>query len=107
MQIRVSNLERLTLAEMTDFVASNQGIDCQATDRQAVYGVIERGLKNQGYSRLRKSQRGVVRAFLLRVTGAEPGAADTSDPALAGHAEDRTQTGAAAELQTALCPVRH
>ena len=69
MQIRMSNLERLTLAEMVEFVASNQGIDWQATDQQAVYGVIERVLKNQGYSRLRKSQRGVVRAFLLRVTG--------------------------------------
>jgi hypothetical protein len=69
MQIRMSNLERLTLDEMTEFVASNQGVDWQATDQQAVYGVIERVLKNQGYSRLRKSQRGVVRAFLLRVTG--------------------------------------
>ena len=69
MQIRMSNLERLTLAEMAEFVASNQGVDWQATEQQAVYGLIERVLKNQRYSRLRKSQRGVVRAFLLRVTG--------------------------------------
>ena len=69
MQIRMSNLERLTLAEMVEFVASNQGVEWQATEQQAVYGFIERVLKNQGYSRLRKSQRGVVRGFLLRVTG--------------------------------------
>jgi hypothetical protein len=69
MQIRMSNLERLTLAEMAEFVASNQGVDWQATEQQAVYGLIERVMKNQRYSRLRKSQRGVVRAFLLRVTG--------------------------------------
>jgi len=65
----MSNLERLTLAEMTEFVASNQGVDWQATEQQAVYGFIERLLKNQRYSRLRKSQRSVVRAFLIRVTG--------------------------------------
>ena len=69
MHIRMSNLERLTLAEMSEFVASNQGVDWQTTEQQAVYGFIERVLKNQRYSRLRKSQRGVVRAFLLRVTG--------------------------------------
>ena len=69
MHMRMSNLERLTLAEMTEFVASNQGVDWQATEQQAVYGFIERVLKNQRYSRLRKSQRGVVRAFLLRLTG--------------------------------------
>jgi hypothetical protein len=69
MHIRMSNLERLTLAEMAEFVASNQGVDWQATEQQAVYGFIEGVLKNQRYSRLRKSQRGQVRAFLLRVTG--------------------------------------
>jgi hypothetical protein len=69
MQIRMSNLERLTLAEMAEFVVSNRGVDWQATEQQAVYGLIERVLKNQQYSRLRKSQRGVVKAFLLRVTG--------------------------------------
>jgi hypothetical protein len=69
MDIRMSNLERLTLAEMAEFVASNQGVDWRATDQQAVYGLIERVLSNQRYSRLCKSQRGIVRAFLLRVTG--------------------------------------
>jgi hypothetical protein len=67
MHIRMSNLVRL--AEMSEFVASNQGVDWHATEQQAVYGLIERVLKNQLYSRLRKSQRGVVRAFLVRVTG--------------------------------------
>lgn len=54
---------------MAEFVASNQGVEWHATDQQAVYGFIERVLKNQRYSRLRKSHRGMVRAFLLRVTG--------------------------------------
>ena len=54
MHIRMSNLERLTLAEMTEFVASNQGVDWQATEQQAVYGFMEKVLRNQRYSRLRK-----------------------------------------------------
>ena len=69
MNIRMSNLERLTLAEMTEFVSSNHGIDCEAIEREAVYGFIERVLKQQQYGRLRKSQRGVVRRFLAKVTG--------------------------------------
>jgi hypothetical protein len=69
MDIRMTNLERLTLAEMAEFVASNQGVDWQAIDHERVYGFVERVLKHQRYSRLRKSQRGIVRAFLLRITG--------------------------------------
>jgi hypothetical protein len=68
MNIRMRNLEVLTLAEMEEFVAGNQAVDWEATDKRAVYGLIERVLKNQRYSRLRKSQKGVIRAFLIRVT---------------------------------------
>jgi hypothetical protein len=69
MHIRMSNLERLTLAEMAEFVGSNQGVNWQASDQPGVYGLVEQVLNHQRYSRLRKSQRGTVRAFLLRVTG--------------------------------------
>lgn len=69
MNIRMSNLERLTLAEMTEFVTSNQGVACEAMEQEAVYGFIERVLKQQQYRRRRKGQRGIVRRFLLRVTG--------------------------------------
>jgi hypothetical protein len=68
MQIRMSNLEKLTLAEMAEFVASNRGVGWQSTDQQTAYGLIEKVLNNHRYSRLRKSQRGIVRAFLARVT---------------------------------------
>jgi len=69
MQIRMRNLERLTLAEMAEFVASNQGVEWEATGQQEIYSFIESVLKQQRYSRLRKSERGIVRAFLTRVTG--------------------------------------
>jgi hypothetical protein len=58
MNIRMSNWERLTWAEMTEFVTSNQGVAGEAMEQEAVYGFIERVLKQQQYWRLRKGQRG-------------------------------------------------
>ena len=69
MNIRMSNLERLTLAEMTEFVSSSGSIDCAAMEAEAAYGFIEQVLKQQQYRRLKKGQRGIVRRFLARITG--------------------------------------
>ncbi len=59
MNIRMRNLERLTLAEMTEFVSSNQGVDCEAIEQEAGYELIERVLKQQQYRRLKKGQKGL------------------------------------------------
>lgn len=59
----------MTLEEMQEFVRSNRKLRFEAEDRPALYGLIERVLKNQRYSKLKKSERGVVRRFLLRVSG--------------------------------------
>jgi hypothetical protein len=69
MDIRMSNLERLTLAEMTEFVLSNQGVECEAIEPESLYGFIERVLKQQQYRQLRKGPKGIVRRFLARITG--------------------------------------
>jgi hypothetical protein len=68
MTIRMKNLERLSLAEMKEFVATNRHVDWTAPDRAAVYGLIERVLKTQQYRRLSKGQKGIVRSFLSKVT---------------------------------------
>jgi transposase InsO family protein len=54
---------------MREFVQSNRQLRFEAEDREALYGLVERVLKNQRYSRLKKSERGVVRRFLVRVSG--------------------------------------
>jgi len=59
----------MTLEEMQEFVQSNRKLRFEAADRQALYGLVERVLKNQRYSKLRKGERGIVRRFLLRVSG--------------------------------------
>jgi hypothetical protein len=69
MHIRMSNLERLTVAEMEEFVSSNRGIDCSVIEGAAAYGFIERVLTAQRYRKLSKGQRGIVRRFLGKITG--------------------------------------
>jgi transposase InsO family protein len=69
MTIRVQELERMTLEEMREFVRSNRKLKFEAENREALYGLVERVLKNQRYSELKKGERGVVRQFLIRVSG--------------------------------------
>jgi transposase InsO family protein len=69
MTIRMQELERMTLEEMREFVQSNRKLRFEAEDREALYGLVERVLKNQRYSKLNKSGRGIVRRFLVRVSG--------------------------------------
>jgi hypothetical protein len=68
MTIRMSNLERLTLAEMEEVVATSRQVIWSAVEPGSVYKLIERVLKAQQYRRLSKGQRGVVRRFLAKIT---------------------------------------
>src|SRR5882672_61648 len=68
MAIRTSNLERLTLAEMEEFVATNRHVTWSAVGPEPVYGLIEGGLKAHQDRRLRKGQKGIVKRFLGKVT---------------------------------------
>jgi transposase InsO family protein len=69
MTIRMQKLEGMTLEEMREFVESNRKLRFEAEDRPALYGLVERVLKVQRYGKLKKSERGVVRRFLVRVSG--------------------------------------
>jgi hypothetical protein len=68
MTIRMRNLERLTLAEMKDFVTTHRHVDWSVAERESVYECIEGVLKAQRYRRLSKGQKGIVRSFLAKVT---------------------------------------
>jgi len=63
------NLERLTIVEMQEFVAANRHLGWSAPSRASAYGLIERVLKQHQYRRLSKGQKGIVRSFLVKVTG--------------------------------------
>jgi hypothetical protein len=64
----MSNLDRLTLAEMEEFVTTSRQVTWSAVEPGSVYKLIERVLKAQNYRRLSKGQRGIVKRFLSKIT---------------------------------------
>jgi len=69
MTITMQNAERLTLAEMQEFVEGSRAVQWTACGREAIYDFLRRVLETQEYQRLSKGQKGIVRRFLLRLTG--------------------------------------
>jgi len=69
MTIRMENWERLTLDEMEAFVANNRKVRFKAKTQEEAYRIIESVLKDQGYRRLSKGQKGTVRKYLAKITG--------------------------------------
>src|SRR5262245_50142202 len=69
MMIRMENWERLTLEEMQGVVENNRKVHFKAKAQEEVYGIIEAVLKQQGYGKLSKGQKGVVRRYLSKITG--------------------------------------
>src|ERR1035438_1651976 len=69
MFIYPQNLERLSLSEMKEFVEGNRKVCFSTEGREGTYGFIEGTLKSQQYRKLNKGQKGIVRRFLVKVTG--------------------------------------
>ncbi len=69
MTIRMENLERLSLAELKEWWKQHRRVRCEAVEKGALYGFVERVLKTHQYGRLKKAEKGVVRRFLNQVTG--------------------------------------
>jgi hypothetical protein len=69
MTISRQNLERLTLAEMEEFLQGSRKLTLSVKHKEAVYSFIEALLKAPQYRRLSKGQRGTVRRFPMKVTG--------------------------------------
>ena len=51
MMITMQNLERLSLAEMEEFVQGSRKVSLRSEDQEAIYGFIEATLKGQSYRR--------------------------------------------------------
>lgn len=68
MQIRMTNLEQLSLSEMEDLLSGSGKVTWEAKDIASKYAIIAAVLKAQSYRKLGKRERGVVRQFLAKVT---------------------------------------
>ena len=65
----MQNAQRLTLAEMREFVAASGSLTFLGASRVEVYGLIERTLQAQPYGRLKKKDKGVLRRYLAKISG--------------------------------------
>ena len=58
-----------TLAQVRAFVSGNEPISFTLEDRHAAYGWITDALRQFGYGRCKRADKGVLRQYLLKVTG--------------------------------------
>ena len=64
------DIERLrTLDEVRDFMAGSAPVDFRFVDRSDAYGFVRRFLVRSRYFRLSRPDKGLVRRFLVKVTG--------------------------------------
>ena len=65
----MQNAEALTGERMEEFLKGSEAIEFQGQNRAEVYGWVERVLVAQEYVAQGKKQRGIVRAYIVKVTG--------------------------------------
>jgi len=58
-----------SLDDLKAFLAGSQGVEIRTPEREVAYAFIGQTLKRFGYRRLGKAQKGLVRAYLAKVTG--------------------------------------
>jgi transposase InsO family protein len=58
-----------TLAQVRSFVSGNEPISFTLTDRLAAYGWMADTLRQFGYGRCKRADKGVLRQYMLKVTG--------------------------------------
>lgn len=59
----------MTLEQMKALVESSRAVRFSIAGREALYGLLVRILNNQRYAELNREQRGIVRRFVVKVTG--------------------------------------
>jgi len=69
MTFQVLEADRLSIEQMREFLQGSSQIEFQLEGKAAVYEFLERVLQHQHYSDLGKAGRGVVRAYLIKLTG--------------------------------------
>ena len=61
MQVTMQYAERLTLAEMREFLSASNNLSFAGTGRQQIYGLVEGVLRAQKYLGLAKKDKGIAR----------------------------------------------
>ena len=61
--------ERLSLEQIRAFLEASDGVGFEGWNRDEVYTWVDQTLRQQGYEKLRRSGRGLVRRYLEKMTG--------------------------------------
>ena len=69
MIISMKNLERLSIAEMEEFLRGSRKLELAADCQEGVYLFLEGLLASHQYRKLKKRERGIVRRFGAKITG--------------------------------------
>jgi transposase InsO family protein len=67
--IRMENSEKLGLEQIRAFLEGSGEVHFQAQGRQDVYEWVSRTLRQQNYSELKRSGKGLLRRYLAKMTG--------------------------------------
>ena len=69
MQITRQHAELLTLAGMREFLSASNTLSFAGAGRQQIYALAERVLRTQQYLGLSKKDKGIVRRYLVKISG--------------------------------------
>jgi hypothetical protein len=69
MQVTMQDAERLTLAEMEEFLAASSNLSFASAGRKQIYGLLGGALGSQKYLELSKKDKGIVRRYLVKISG--------------------------------------
>ena len=60
---------RLSLEEIRAFLTASEGSVYRATDKRELYEWVNRTLRQQGYEKLKRRAKGLVRRYVAKMTG--------------------------------------
>jgi transposase InsO family protein len=64
----MEDTEKLSLEQIRAFLEANEEVRFEGQKREAVYGWVDRALRQQGYEGLRRGSKGLVRRYLAKMT---------------------------------------
>jgi len=70
------NGEKLSLEQIRAFLKASEDVAFEAEKRQEIYDWMSRTLREHGYGQQSRAVKGLLRAFLMKMTGLEPGSCD-------------------------------
>jgi hypothetical protein len=67
--ISVEHGERVSLEQMRSFLGGSEGVGFAGCHREQVYSWVERTLRQQNWSEVKRDDRGLMRQYLEKMTG--------------------------------------